>query len=83
MYLQTWTRPDMCAATSLAVQCTEKATVGDILSLNKAVKEMQSRPDVKVVFPKSAPSPFGQFALLPYGDSAFANAEGEKSQCGQ
>jgi hypothetical protein len=24
-----------------------------------------------------------KFTLLPYGDSAFANAEGEKSQCGQ
>jgi hypothetical protein len=40
MYLQTWTRSDMCAVTSLAAQKTEKATIGDILSLNKAVLDM-------------------------------------------
>ena len=83
MYLQTWTRPDLCTATSLAAQRTEKATISDILNLNKVVKDMQSRPGVKIVFPRSSPSPFGRFTLLAYGDSAFANAEGEKSQCGQ
>ena len=40
MYLQTWTRPDMCAVTSLAAQRTEKATISDILNLNKAVADM-------------------------------------------
>ena len=83
MYLQTWTRPDLHTATCLAAQRTEKATVHDIAILNKAVKDMQSRPDVKIAFPRGGPTLLGRYTLLAYGDSAFANAEGEKSQCGQ
>ncbi len=41
----------MRTAICLAAQRTEKATVHDIVILNKVVKDMQSRPDVKIVFP--------------------------------
>ncbi len=83
MYLQTWTTPDLCTATGLAAQRSEKATVHDIAILNKVVKDMQSKPDVNIVFPRGGPSLFGRYTLLAYGDNASANAEGEKSQCGQ
>ncbi|CAK0818246.1 unnamed protein product [Prorocentrum cordatum] len=60
-------RPDAACNQNLAAQRISKLKVQDLINLNQLVTELKQNPTLGLVF---------------YGDSAFANAEGERSQCG-
>ncbi|CAE8684988.1 unnamed protein product, partial [Polarella glacialis] len=74
LWLATQTRPDLGFAVSRAAQWFAQATVADLLQLNSLIKQAQQHSAAKLTFRRNL---FG-FSE----DSAFANAQGLKSQYG-
>ena len=81
MYLCTWVRWDLACATSLCAQRTSQATYGDARALNKVVDAALLRSDLGVTIRRNMVD-LQSCALIGWTDSAFANAETEKSQYG-
>ena len=81
MWLSGQTRPDLGFVTSAAAQRTMKATVSDIKSLNRAVELAHQHAGEGIVFRRGVVDMKGA-AIVSFGDSAFANVEGCKSQFG-
>ena len=66
---------------SLASQRLSKATLSDIKALNKFVDQAKSTPEIGIVIPCGVVN-LKTCSVVCYADAGFANAEGEKSQCG-
>jgi len=81
LWLALHSRPDIGYKTNKTAQLTEHAVVPDLISLNKLVLATQSTGDRGIVIPHCAVD-MKTCSVLAYGDSAFANAEGCKSQYG-
>lgn len=81
MWLTTQTRPDLGFVTSAAAQRTTRATVSDIKSLNRAVAIAHEHAGEGIVFRRGVVN-METAAIVAFGDSAFANVEGCKSQFG-
>ncbi len=58
----------------------KSATVKDIGSLNRLVRDAPTRANVSVVFRRQCEHDLQKAVLITYGASAFANAEGDESQ---
>ena len=80
-FIVTWHRGDLQCAASLCAQRTQRATVQDAKTLNALARDCRSTPDVQVRIPRGKVR-LSRGHLVAWGDSAFANAEGEKSQYG-
>ena len=80
-WLALQTRPDLAVETNLVAQRTEKATISDLKILNTLVLKALATRDRGLVIPRNQFNVL-QSHLLYYGDSAFANADGCKSQFG-
>ena len=80
-YLTLWTRGDLQAAVAPAAQKTTRTTVGDLRIVNKILEEAIKTRDLQLTF-RRATCEVAKATIVAWGDSAFANAEGEKSQCG-
>ena len=80
-WLALQTRPDLAVETNLVAQRTEKATVGDLKVLNTLVRKALATRDRGLTIPRNRID-LQQAHIVYYGDSAFANAEGCKSQFG-
>ena len=74
-------RPDLCVGVSLTAQKLSKATLSDIKALNKLVDQAKSSAEMDIVIPCDAVN-LETCSVVCYADAGFANAEGEKSQCG-
>ena len=81
LYLATWVRWDSLVAASLCSQRTTKATVADARALNKISRQTASRPDLGIRIRRGVVD-ISNCMILAWADSAFANAEDEKFQCG-
>ena len=81
LYLATWTRPDVAFGISKAAQTITAATVAYLQHLNKLVQDTKARRHVAVVLRRGTVD-LKSCTMVAHGDSAFANMEGEKSQCG-
>ena len=81
LYAATWTRGDLACAVSLAAQRTSTAKIVDAKSLNKVAKAAVEGCDRQIVIRRGILD-LPSSKLVVWGDSAFANAEGEKSQYG-
>ena len=64
---------------SLAAQRLGKATLSDVKALNRLVDQGKSTAEMGIVLWCGEPE---NLSVLCYADAGFANAEGEKSQCG-
>ena len=80
-YLTLWTRGDLQAAVSLAARRTTRATVSDLKIASKIIEEARKTRDLQLTFRRGV-CEVAKTTTVAWGDSAFANAEGEKSQCG-
>ena len=74
-------RPDLCVGVSLAAQKLSKATLADVKTLNKLVEHAKGTAEMGIVIPCGVVN-LGTCSVVCYADAGFANAEGEKSQCG-
>ncbi|CAE8634312.1 unnamed protein product, partial [Polarella glacialis] len=81
LWLATQTRPDLGFAVSHAAQRFSAAKVSDLLQLNSLIKQAQLHSSVCLTFRRGLLD-LSRATVLAYGDSAFANAEGLKSQYG-
>ena len=81
LWLALKTRPDLGSATSILAQRTMKSKASDARELNRISRYARSTADEGIVLRKGVVDIFGA-TLLVFSDSAFANAEGERSQCG-
>ena len=73
------TRPDLCADTSLLQKAHDDLTYGDLQEANALLKYCKATADTHVVI---RPISLESMILVAFGDSAFANAPGGKSQGG-
>lgn len=73
------TRPDLCADTSLLQKAHDDLTYGDLQEANTLLKYCKATADTHVVI---RPISLESMILVAFGDSAFANAPGGKSQGG-
>ena len=80
-YLATWVRWDLGCPVSICAQRTKCATVADASALHKVVPLAVNRPELAVTI-KRGFIDMQDCELACWADSAFANAEGEKSQHG-
>jgi hypothetical protein len=80
LFAATWTRPDLACRTSLAAQRTVKAPVADAKELNRVVTEARLTKAQHIVVRRGVV--IRSCSVVVWGDSAFANADGEKSQYG-
>jgi hypothetical protein len=81
-YAVTWTRWDLAADVNFRSQRTSVATVADMKILTKLVAEAMQTRDQGVVLRRGLVDITKRFSVIGWGGSAFANAPGEKSQCG-
>eukprot|EP00959_Pyramimonas_sp_CCMP1952_P100789 2108514-Pyramimonas_sp.AAC.1 len=65
----------------MAAQKISKLKVKDLIDMNKLVKELKENSTLGIRVVRNRVRVL-HAQLLFYGDSAFANAEGERSQCG-
>ena len=73
------TRPDICADTSLLQKAHDSLTYGDLQEANTVLKYCKATADTHVTI---QPINLDEMILVAFGDSAFANAPGGKSQGG-
>ena len=73
------TRPDVAADTSLIQKAHDELTYGDLQEANTILKYCKATADTCVTI---RPVSLDAMILVAYGDSAFANAPGGKSQGG-
>ena len=73
------TRPDLAADASLLQRSVSELTHGDLQQANQALKYVKATADAHI---KIRPFEFNDLIIVGYGDSAFANAPGNKSQGG-
>eukprot|EP00435_Cladocopium_sp_Y103_P012135 s282_g3.t1 len=73
------TRPDLAADTSLLQKAHNDLTYGDLQEANAILKYAKATADSHITI---RPIPLDSLILVAYGDSAFANAPGGKSQGG-
>ena len=73
------TRPDIAADTSLLQKGHSDLTYGDLAEANSALKYVKATANTAVTI---KPIDVEQLVLIAFGDSAFANAPGGKSQGG-
>ena len=71
------TRPDLAADTSLLQRAHNDLTHGDLQEANAILKYAKATADSHITI---RPIPLDSLILVAYGDSAFANAPGGKSQ---
>ena len=81
LWLGQQSRPDLCVGVSLAAQKLRKATLSDVKALNKLVEQAKSTAEMGIVIPCGVVN-LETYSVVCYADAGFANAEGEKSQCG-
>ena len=72
---------DLCVGVSLAAQKLSKATLSDVKTLNKLFEQAKSTAEMGIVIPCGVVN-LEICSVVCYADAGFANAEGEKSQCG-
>ena len=82
LWLSLNTRFDIAGAVSLCAQKTCSATWSDVKSLNNVSKYTRNTASLGVTYRRNVVD-IRKCVLVGFGDSSFANAEGEKSQCGQ
>ena len=70
-------RPDLCLGVCLAAQKPSKATLSDVKTLNKAVDQTKFTAEMGIVILCGVVN-----LETCCADVGFANAQGEKSQCG-
>ncbi|CAE8719458.1 unnamed protein product [Polarella glacialis] len=80
MWLVTQTRPDLAVGVNQAAQHTTTAKVSDAIKLNSIAREANSTAEIGLVFRRGLD--LSTARIVGFGDSAFANAEGYKSQAG-
>ncbi|CAE7560935.1 GIP [Symbiodinium sp. CCMP2456] len=73
------TRGDIAADTSLLQKPPSELTVADLLEVNSVLRYVRATSDA---YYKLIPIDFADMLLIAYGDSAWANAPGGKSQGG-
>ena len=81
LWLGQQSRPDLCVGVSLAAQKLSKATFSDVKTLNKLVEQAKGTAEVGIVIPCGVVNS-ETCSVVCCADGGFANAEGEKSQCG-
>ena len=81
LWLGQQSRPDLCVGVSLAAQKTSKATLSDVKALNKLVEQAKSTAEMGMVIHSDVVK-LETCSVVCHADAGFANAEGEKSQCG-
>jgi hypothetical protein len=81
LWLALKTRPDVASSCSILAQRTTTATIGDCRELNKVGRYVLQSKDQGLLLRRNVLS-VATACILSFGDSSFANAEGEKSQCG-
>lgn len=81
LWLAQQTRADLAAEVSLLARKTQQATVEDLVSINQCVRRARSNKHVGIVIRRGIIR-MKDAALLAFGDAAFANAPGDKSQWG-
>ena len=81
LWLGQQSRPDLCVGVSLPAQKLSKATLSDVKTLNKLVEQAKSTAEMGIVIPCGVVN-LETCSVVCYADAGFANAEGEKSQCG-
>lgn len=80
-WVSTQTRLDLAAATSFAQQRSSVCTVQDARNLNRTVRMAHENADFVIGFNRRKDT-LARMHIVVYADSAFANAEGCKSQYG-
>ena len=80
LWLSGQTRPDLAAEVSLLAQRVARATVNDLAEINGCILRAKSL-HVGIVLKRNTAKLKDSVAVA-FGDAAFANAEGEKSQWG-
>ena len=81
LWLAQQSRLDLCVGVSLLARRTTKATVEDAQTLNRLAKSARDGASHHVCLRRGLLD-MTKVTVLCYGDAAFANAEGEKSQYG-
>ena len=81
LWLGQQSRPDLSVGVSLAAQKLSTATLSDVKALNKLVEQAKSTAAMGIVIPCGVVN-LETCSVVCYADAGFANAEGEKSQCG-
>ena len=74
-------RPDIAFEQNRLAQRTSRLTVQDLIDANKLVDYVKMNVEGGITIKKNAVD-MKTASILAYGDSAFANVEGEKSQAG-
>ena len=81
LWLASQSRPDLAFGTSKASRGNQLATVAQARELNAVVRQAREHASFAVVL-RRAEKPLREYGITCYADSAFANIEGVKSQCG-
>ena len=81
LWLGQQSRPRLCVGVSLAAQKLSKATLSDVKALNTLVEQPKSTAEMGIVIPCGVVN-LETSSVVCHADAGFANAEGEKSQCG-
>ena len=81
LWLGQQSRPDLCDCVSLAAQRVSEATLSDVKALNKVVDQARSAAETGSVIHCGVVN-LKTCSVICCADAAFANAEGETSQCG-
>jgi len=80
-WLASQSRPDIAFEVNRAAQKTTRATVSDIQNMNTIVDYLKNHIDFVITVPRGRVDVM-RSTIITYGDSSFANVEGEKSQAG-
>ncbi|CAE8625872.1 unnamed protein product [Polarella glacialis] len=81
LWLATQSRPDLAFEVSKAAQLFSTATVQTLLQLNPQIKHAMTEPSLGITIRRGLID-LRTASVVAYGDSAFANMPGEKSQYG-
>ena len=81
MWLQTQARPDLAVGTSLAARQGVGALVKHARELNRVARQAVEGSDFSIVLQRDM-SVIDKYSIVAYGDAAFANVGGVKSQRG-
>ena len=81
LWLAQQSRLDLCVGVSLLARRTTRATVEDAVALNRLARVARDGAGNQIVIRRRLID-LSSCVVLVYGDAAFANAEGDKSQFG-